>query len=74
MECLGGDVNRMKYGMGWSGVSWVMRNGGWGDGGCEWDWAIVYGVCYYRNLLQMQQLHPIPRPRLVITNYADNAH
>ena len=38
--------------------------------GC--DWAIVCGVCYYQNLLQMQQFHPNPRPRLVITNSADN--
>ena len=36
------------------------------------DWAIVCGVCYYRKLLQMQQLHPNPRPRLVMTNSADN--
>ena len=36
------------------------------------DWAIVCGVCYYPNLLQMQQIHPKPRPRLVITNSADN--
>ena len=36
------------------------------------DWAIVCGVCYYQNLLQMQQFHPIPRPRLVMTNSADN--
>lgn len=38
----------------------------------SWDWAIVCGVCYYPNLLQMQQFHPNPRPRLVITNSADN--
>ena len=36
------------------------------------DWAIVCGVCYYPKLLQMQQLHPNPRPRLVITNSAVN--
>ena len=36
------------------------------------DWAIVCGVCYYQNLLQMQQIHPKPRPRLVMTNSADN--
>ena len=39
---------------------------------CDWDWAIVCGVCYYPKLLQMQQLHPNPRPRLVITNSAVN--
>ena len=22
--------------------------------GCDWDWAIVCGVCYYPKLLQMQ--------------------
>lgn len=38
--------------------------------GC--DWAIVCGVCYYRNLLQMQQFHPKPRPRLAMANSADN--
>ena len=36
------------------------------------DWAIVCGVCYYPKLLQMRQLHPNPRPRLVMTNSADN--
>ena len=36
------------------------------------DWAIVCGVCYYPKLLQMQQLHPNPRPQLVMTNSADN--
>ena len=40
--------------------------------GLSCDWAIVCGVCYYRNLLQMQRFHPNPRPRLVITNSADN--
>ena len=42
--------------------------------GCDWDWdwAIVCGVCYYPNLLQMQQIHPKPRPRLVMANSADN--
>ena len=72
MECLDGDVNRMVCGMGWSG--------GWGWGGedvklglgLSCDWAIVCGVCYYRGLLQMQHFHPKPRPRLVITNSADN--
>ena len=39
---------------------------------CDWDWAIVCGVCYYPKLLQMQQFHPKPRPRLVMTNSADN--
>ena len=60
--------------MGWSGVvglERVMQVGvkmlSW-----DWDWAIVCGVCYYRNLLQMQHFHPNPRPRLVITNSADN--
>ena len=85
MECLGVDVNRMRCGMGWSGGGWV----GKGDGDVDWgedvksgwvrlglgcDWAIVCGVCYYPKLLQMQQLHPNPRPRLVITNSADNTH
>ena len=71
--------------MGWDGLGWLDWVGK-GDGvgedvkfgwvvigvklGC--DWAIVCGVCYYRNLLQMQQLHPNPRPRLAITNSADN--
>ena len=40
--------------------------------GCDWDWAIVCGVCYYPKLLQMQQLRPNPRPRLVMANSADN--
>ena len=66
MECLGG-------------VGWV----GMGDGsggsdvklglGLGCDWAIACGVCYYRNLLQLQHFHPEPRPRLVITNSAVNA-
>ena len=66
--------------MGWSGVNWVWKGDvGWGDVKSGWvglglscDWAIVCGVCYYRNLLQMQHFHPEPRPRLVITNSADN--
>lgn len=71
--------------MGWSGVDWVGKgNIGWGVKmlslvglgwvklGCDWDWAIVCGVCYYPKLLQMQQIHPKPRPRLVITNSVDN--
>ena len=49
---------------GWVGLSC--------DWDCDWDWAIVCGVCYYLNLLQMQQIHPKPRPRLVMTNSADN--
>ena len=32
------------------------------------------GVCYYPKLLQMQHFHPNPRPRLVITNSADNTY
>ena len=40
--------------------------------GLSCDWAIVCGVCYYQNLLQMQQIHPNPRPRLVMANSADN--
>ena len=79
MECFGGGVNRMVCGMGWSGVDWDGKGdggggedvkSGWVELGC--DWAIVCGVCYYRNLLQMQQLHPNPRPRLVMANSADN--
>ena len=31
MECLGGGVNRMVCGMGWSSVDWI----GKGDGGVE---------------------------------------
>ena len=54
---------------------WLVRLG-WGDGGdgvgLGCDWAIVCGVCYYWKLLQMQHFHPNPRPRLVITNSADN--
>ena len=76
MECFGGDVNRMVCGMGWSGVVGLERVMGGGDVklglGLSCDWAIVCGVCYYRNLLQMQHFHPNPRPRLVITNSADN--
>ena len=52
----------VKFGWVWSGLSCD----------CDWDWAIVCGVCYYQNLLQMQHFHPEPRPRLVITNSADN--
>ena len=66
------------WGLGWSGVGWIGRGDvGWGGDvklglGLTCDWAIVCGVCYYPKLLQMQQLHPKPRPRLVITNSADN--
>ena len=83
MECLGRDVNRMVCGGGWSGVGWIEKGDGsgakmlswdWVGLGCDWDWAIVCGVCYYRNLLQMQQFHPNPRPRLVMANSADNTH
>lgn len=71
MECFGGDVNRMVCGDGWVVVDWDDEE--WGNGvGLSWDWAIVCGVCYYRNLLQMQQFHPNPRPRLVMANSADN--
>ena len=79
MECLGRDVNRRVCWMGWSGVDWVWKGDvGWGEDvklglGLSCDWAIVCGVCYYRNLLQMQQIHPKPRPRLVMANSADNA-
>ena len=62
-----------------SGGGWVGKGDGGGDVKSCWvglglsgDWAIVCGVCYYRNLLQMQHFHPNPRPRLVITNSADN--
>ena len=78
MECLGRDVNRMWCGMGWLSVDWVgIGDAGWGEDvklglGLGCDWAIVCGVCYYPNLLQMQQIHPKPRPRLVMTNSADN--
>ena len=82
MECLDGDVNRMVCRMGLCGGDWVWKGDvGWGVKmlslvglrlGLSCDWAIVCGVCYYRNLLQMQQIHPNPRPRLVITNSADN--
>ena len=51
--------------MGWDGLVLI-------GVGLSCDWAIVCGVCYYRNLLQMQQFHPKPRPRLVVTNSADN--
>lgn len=71
----------MVCGVGWSGVDWVGKGDGGVGGedvksglglGLSCDWAIVCGVCYYRKLLQMQQIHPEPRPRLVITNSADN--
>ena len=64
--------------MGWSGavgLERVMQVGGEDVKlglGLSGDWAIVCGVCYYRNLLQLQHFHPNPRPRLVITNSADN--
>lgn len=69
--------------MGWDGLvlDWIRKSDGGGDVksgwvgvklGCDWDWAIVCGVCYYQNLLQMQQIHPKPRPRLAMTNSADN--
>ena len=63
------------------GVDWIGKGDvGWGDGvksgwvwlGLSCDWAIVCGVCYYRELLQMQHFHPEPRPRLVMANSADN--
>ena len=59
----------------WIGWGWVGTK--WGEVvnlglGLSCDWAIVCGVCYYPKLLQMQQLHPNPRPRLVMTNSADN--
>lgn len=63
IDCLGVDWIRK------GDVGWVMVLSLVGLG-C--DWAIVCGVCYYRNLLQMQHFHPNPRPRLVITNSADN--
>ena len=77
MECFGEDVNRMVCGGGWGLVlDWIgigdESDGNWGGMGLSLDWAIVCGVCYYQNLLQMQQFHPKPRPRLVITNSADN--
>ena len=53
--------------MGWDGLE-----GDWSGLGLSCDWAIVCGVCYYRELLQMQQIHPEPRPRLVMANSADN--
>ena len=76
---MGRDVNRMQCG-GWGcvgriGLERVMGSRGEDVKlglGLSCDWAIVCGVCYYRNLLQMQQIHPNPRPRLVITNSADN--
>ena len=58
-------------GVGWEGGMGLGVMGAmlsWAD----YDWAIVCGVCYYWKLLQMQQIHPNPRPRLVITNSADN--
>ena len=69
--------------VGWDGLGliwlgWVMVGrgedvkSGWIGLGLSCDWAIVCGVCYYQNLLQMQQIHPNPRPRLVMTNSADN--
>ena len=64
--------------MRWFGGGWIGKGDGSGGEdvklglGLSCDWAIVCGVCYYRNLLQMQQFHPNPRPRLVITNSADN--
>ena len=68
--------------MGWDGlvligVGRVMVGGedvksGWVGLRLSCDWAIVCGVCYYRELLQMQHFHPEPRPRLVMTNSADN--
>ena len=67
--------------MGWDGLGdGVGKGDGGGEDvksgriglGCDWDWAIVCGVCYYRNLLQMQHFHPKLRPRLVMTNSADN--
>ena len=72
MECLGEDVNRMVCGV------WCWIGLGWSDGGWRMevmlscDWAIVCGVCYYRELLQMQHFHPEPRPQLVMANSADN--
>ena len=82
MERFGGGVNRMQCGMvGWDGLGligmgWVMGGedvkSGWVGLGWDWAQAIVCGVCYYRNLLQMQHFHPEPRPRLVMTNFADN--
>ena len=66
--------------MGWSGVVGLERV--MGSGGedvklglrLSCDWAIVRGVSYYPKLLQMQQFHPKPRPRLVMTNSADNTY
>ena len=63
----------------WGG--WVGKGDvGWGEDvksgwvrlGLSCDWAIVCGVCYYRNLLQMQHFHPKTAPGLVMANYADN--
>ena len=68
--------------MGWGGLGWLVGKGdvgwggdvksGWVELGLGCDWAIVCGVCYYSKLLQMQQFHPKPRPRLVMANSADN--
>ena len=52
--------------MGWDSVGLIgLGDGvesGWIGLGLGCDWAIVCGVCYCRNLLQMQQLRPEPRP------------
>ena len=43
MECLGEDVDKMVYGMGWSGVDWVGK-GDVGWGGDVKSGRIVIGV------------------------------
>ena len=73
---------RIGCSVGWGRLvlDWIGKGDGiGGDGamlslglGLSCDWAIVCGVCYYRNLLQMQQFRPKPRPRLVMANSADN--
>ena len=39
MECFDGDVNRMQYGMGWSGVGWIGKGDGSGAKMLSWDWG-----------------------------------
>ena len=41
MKCFSGDVNRMEYGMGWSGVDWVGKGDGSGGGDVKFGWIVI---------------------------------
>lgn len=76
MECFGGDVNRMVYGMEWSGVDWVVDGLGlWlvGLGRVKSGLRRLCVVCATtQNCCKCNNFIQIHAPQLVITNSADN--